>query len=159
MRYGPEYWDKHGLYRAPLAFSLTLLVLLRTYLIWLVVAVSRRPELDLMGLFYANKQQFFVLLATALPALLVTIVFMLRKPDNHHRGMARWLWRHSRWLLMLSVCLDMAALVITSSIGVFHFHAMVAVQGVLLLWVAMYLLKSRYLSVFFNDWPSDPNAD
>ena len=48
MRYGPEYWDKHGAYRTPIALHLTLLVLLRSYFIWLMAALSRRPDLDIM---------------------------------------------------------------------------------------------------------------
>ena len=54
-RYGPEYWDKYGSYRTPLAFHLSILVLLRAYFIWVIAALSRRPELDLMSLFFKSK--------------------------------------------------------------------------------------------------------
>ena len=54
-RYGPEYWDKHGAYRTPVAFHLTLLVLLRSYFIWIMAALSRRPDLDIMSLFFNRK--------------------------------------------------------------------------------------------------------
>ena len=61
-KFGPEYWDKHGLYKAPLGFILTLMVLMRGYVIWILAAISRRPELDIMTLFYRDKQHFFVAL-------------------------------------------------------------------------------------------------
>ena len=51
-RYGPEYWDKYGSYRTPIAFHLSVLVLLRAYFIWIVAGLSRRPELDLMSIFF-----------------------------------------------------------------------------------------------------------
>ena len=43
-RYGPEYWDKYGSYRTPIAFHLSILVLLRAYFIWVIAALSRRPQ-------------------------------------------------------------------------------------------------------------------
>jgi hypothetical protein len=59
-RYGPEYWDKYGSYRTPIAFNLSLLVLLRGYFIWVIAALSRRPELDLMSLFLKIKMIFLL---------------------------------------------------------------------------------------------------
>ena len=73
-RYGPEYWDKYGSYRTPLAFHLSILVLLRAYFIWVIAALSRRPELDLMSLFFRSKNDFFIAIAIGAVAIVPTIL-------------------------------------------------------------------------------------
>jgi len=74
-RYGPEYWDKYGSYRTPIAFHLSILVLLRAYFIWVIAALSRRPELDLMSLFFKSKNDFFIAIAIGAVAIVPTILF------------------------------------------------------------------------------------
>ena len=156
-RYGPEYWDKHGAYRTPLAFHLTLLVLLRSYFIWIIAALSRRPDLDIMSLFFKAKSDFFTAIAIAAIALLPAVIFCLRRPQENAISAKRLasIWRFMRWPLILCAITDLSWLTHQAAHSHYQFSLFLASQMVLVLWVLLYLLKSRYLSVFFNDWP-DP---
>ncbi|MBE0368980.1 MULTISPECIES: DUF2919 domain-containing protein [Pseudoalteromonas] len=150
-QYGPEYWDKYGVYRTPIGFNLTLLVLLRAYLLWIFSAVARRPDLDFMSLFFQSKQHFFVSLAIGTIALVPTVIFSLRRPTSS-QVLAKY-WRYMRWPLLITAAADLIWLILQASQSYYQFSFYLAVQMVMLLWVILYLVKSRYLVCFFNDWP------
>ncbi len=149
--YGPEYWDKYGVYRTPLAFNLTLVVLLRAYFLWTFSALARRPDIDFMSLFFVSKFHFFMALGIGTIAILPTVIYSFRRPTSSQK-LAK-IWRHMRWPLLLCACLDLTWLIYQASQAYYQFSMFLAVQMVLLMWVIFYLLKSRYLSYFFNDWP------
>ena len=73
-QYGPQYWDKYGSYRTPVAFHLSVVVLLRAYFIWVIAALSRRPELDLMSLFFRAKSDFFIAIAIGSIAIILSLI-------------------------------------------------------------------------------------
>jgi hypothetical protein len=154
-QFGPEYWDKYGCYRTPIGFHLTILVLLRGYFIWLVAGLSRRPELDLMSLFFKSKNDFFIALAIGAIAIAPAILFCLRRPRDSHHSSERLatIWRYMRWPLILCALVDLTWLTIQAAHSHYRFSLFLAVQMVIVLWVLWYLAKSRYLTVFFNDWP------
>ncbi|MBB1335035.1 DUF2919 domain-containing protein [Pseudoalteromonas sp. SR44-5] len=159
-RYGPEYWDKYGTYRTPIAFHLSLLVLLRAYFIWIIAALSRRPELDLMSLVFRSKADFFSALAIGAIAIIPAVIFCLRRPQKSADS-AAWLarvWRFMRWPLLACAAIDLSWLIIQAAHSYYQFSMFLALQMVTVLWVLLYLAKSRYLTVFFNDWP-DPETD
>lgn len=159
-RYGPEYWDKYGTYRILIAFHLSLLVLLRAYFIWIIAALSRRPELDLMSLAFRSKSDFFSALAIGAIAIIPAVVFCLRRPQKSPDHAARFakIWRFMRWPLLVCAAVDLSWLVIQAAHSYYQFSMFLALQMVTVLWVLLYLAKSRYLTVFFNDWP-DPETD
>lgn len=156
-RYGPEYWDKYGTYRTPVAFHLSLLILLRTYFVWVIAALSRRPELDLMSLAFRSKHDFFSALAIGAIAIIPTVIFCFRRPQKSADSAARLarVWCFMRWPLLLCAAIDLTYLVIQAAHSYYQFSMYLALQMVCVLWVLLYLAKSRYLTVFFNDWP-DP---
>jgi len=160
MRYGPEYWDKYGTYRTPIAFHLSLLVLLRAYFIWIIAALSRRPELDIMSLVFRSKYDFFSALAIGALAIIPAVIFCFRRPQKNNVASARLsnIWRFMRWPLLACAALDLGWLVIQAAHSYYQFSMFLALQMVVVLWVLLYLAKSRYLTVFFNDWP-DPITD
>ncbi len=150
-QYGPEYWDKYGVYRAPIAFNLSLLVLLRPFLIWVLVAVSRQPELDLMSIFYHSKHDFFIAMGIASGALISAVVYSFRRPSSSPK--IATLWRFMRYPMVLTACLDLGWLLWKAQLSYYQFSGFIAVQLVMVAWVILYLLKSQYLAYFFNDWP------
>lgn len=161
MRYGPEYWDKYGTYRTPIAFHLSLLVLLRAYFIWVIAALSRRPELDIMSLVFRSKHDFFSALAIGAVAIIPAVVFCLRRPQKNVQSAFRLakIWRFMRWPLLTCAVLDLTWLIIQAAHSYYQFSMFLALQMVVVLWVLLYLAKSRYLTVFFNDWPEPENKD
>ena len=150
-RFGPEYWDKNGYFRAPIGFVLVLLLLLRPYILWLFAAASRREDLNLMAIFYPQKQQFFVALAIAGLSIIVTFCYLFRRPNAMQ--WPKYMWRYARWLLLANVVVDLTWSLLQAKSQYYSFSIGLAVQLVLLSWAGLYLLKSRYLSVYFNEWP------
>ena len=149
--YGPEYWDKYGVYRTPLAFNLTLIVLLRAYLFWGFSALARRPEVDFLSIFYVSKFHFFMALGIGAIAIFPAVVFSFRRPSSPQKLAKVWLFM--RWPLLLCACLDLSWMIYQASLSYYQFSMFLAVQMVLLTWIILYLIKSRYLSCFFRDWP------
>ncbi|MBW4968157.1 MULTISPECIES: DUF2919 domain-containing protein [unclassified Pseudoalteromonas] len=154
-RYGPQYWDKYGSYRTPVAFHLSVVVLLRAYFIWVIAALSRRPELDLMSLFFRSKSDFFIAIAIGSIAIIPTLFFCLRRPRDSHKATDRLasIWRHMRWPLIVCALIDLTWLIVQAANSHYRFSLFLAVQMVIVFWVLWYLVKSRYLTVFFKDWP------
>lgn len=154
-QYGPQYWDKYGSYRTPVAFHLSVVVLLRAYFIWVIAALSRRPELDLMSLFFRSKSDFFIAIAIGSIAIVPTLLFCLRRPRDSHKATDRLasIWRHMRWPLIVCALIDLTWLIVQAAHSHYRFSLFLAVQMVIVFWVLWYLVKSRYLTVFFKDWP------
>lgn len=150
-QYGPQYWDKYGSYRTPVAFHLSVVVLLRAYFIWVIAALSRRPELDLMSLFFRSKSDFFIAIAIGSIAILPTLLFCLRRPRDSHKATDRLasIWRHMRWPLIVCALIDLTWLIVQAAHSHYRFSLFLAVQMVIVFWVLWYLVKSRYLTVFF----------
>ncbi|MFY8272764.1 DUF2919 domain-containing protein [Pseudoalteromonas sp. SSDWG2] len=151
--YGPEYWDKHGAYRTPIGFTLALIVLLRPYLIWVFAAISRRPELDLVALVYAQKSDFFIALGIAAVAILPATVYSFRRPGA--KPLFKAMWPVMRWPLIICALLDLGWLILQASQQHYKFSFYIAIQAVGVAWVLLFLLRSRYLKVFFADWPDE----
>jgi len=59
---------------------------------------------------------------------------------------------------LVCAAVDLSWLVIQAAHSYYQFSMFLALQMVTVLWVLLYLAKSRYLTVFFNDWP-DPETD
>jgi uncharacterized membrane protein YhaH (DUF805 family) len=154
-RYGPQYWDKYGSYRTPLAFHLSIVVLLRAYFIWAIAAISRRPDLDLLSLFYKAKSDFFIAIVIGAIAVFPTVMFCLRRPRDSQLTSERLakIWRFMRWPLLLCAMIDLTWLIIQAAHSHYQFSGFLAGQMLLVLWVLLYLARSRYLGVFFKDWP------
>jgi hypothetical protein len=150
-QYGPEYWDKYGVYRTPVGFNLTLIVLLRAYFLWIFSALARRPDLDFMSLFFPSKHHFFVALGIGAIALIPTVIFSLRRPSSP-QYLAKY-WCYMRWPLVVAAIADLSWLVAQASQNYYQFSLYLALQMVMLIWVILYLVQSRYLKHFFNDWP------
>lgn len=155
--YGPEYWDKHGCYRTPIGFTLSLIVLLRAYIIWVFAAISRRPELDLMAIVYQHKHDFFVALGIGALAIVPTVIYSLRRPSSNPK--LQNIWRHMRWPLIACAVADLCWMVIQAGHQYYQFSLFIALQTVFVAWVLLYLIKSRYLKVFFADWPEQLESD
>ncbi len=156
-KFGPQYWDKYGNYRSPIGLNLSFIILLRAYVIWIFAAISRRPDLDLMSIFYQDKRDFFTALVIGSLALLPVIIYFLRRPDS--RLDLGFIWRFMRWPMILACILDLSWLVKQAAAQYFVFSSTIAIQFVLVAWVLIYLIKSKYLTVFFNEWPMANNSE
>ena len=81
--------------------------------------------------------------------------FCLRRPRDSHKATDRLasIWRHMRWPLIVCALIDLTWLIVQAANSHYRFSLFLAVQMVIVFWVLWYLVKSRYLTVFFKDWP------
>ena len=78
-------------------------------------------------------------------------MYLLRKPNAAQ--WPRFIWPYTRWILIANVLADLAWLSWQAKTNYYQFSIGLALQGVLLLWALLYLAKSRYLTIYFNEWP------
>lgn len=100
MTYPPEEYDAKGQLRLPFLFWPILLLLARTWLLLLMAGASRQQGNDLLGLFYPDRQAFWLGLALGAPALIGLLLtgYRLRWPR---------LWQAWRWVLALSLAVNL----------------------------------------------------
>ena len=108
-----------------------------------------------MSLFFKSKNDFFIAISIGAIAIVPTFLFCLRRPRDSHQQSARlaMVWRYMRWPLLVCAITDLSWLTIQAAHSHYRFSLFLAVQMVIVFWVMWYLAKSRYLQVFFNDWP------
>lgn len=101
MKYLPDDYDAKGQLRLPFLFWPILLLLARTWLLLVMAGASRQQGNDLLGLFYPDRQTFWLGLALGAPALIGLLLTGYR---------ARWprLWQAWRWVLVLSLAINLA---------------------------------------------------
>lgn len=93
--YLPSDYDSRGWLKLPLLFWAVLLLQARTWALFVLAGASRGQGEALLGLFYPDRQSFWLGLAAGLPALL-TFLLSGRRHDFPR------LWRGARYLLMLT---------------------------------------------------------
>jgi len=101
VKYLPDEYDAKGQLRLPFLFWLLLLLLARTWILLVMAGASRQQGSDLLGLFYPDRQAFWLGLALGAPALTGLLLTGYR---------ARWprLWQAWRWVLALSLAVNLA---------------------------------------------------
>lgn len=101
MKYLPDEYDAKGQLRLPFLFWLILLLLARTWLLLVMAGASRQQGNDLLGLFYPDRQAFWLGLGLGAPALIGLLLTGYR---------ARWprLWWAWRGVLALSLAVNLA---------------------------------------------------
>ncbi|MEN5017594.1 DUF2919 domain-containing protein [Erwinia sp. Eh17-17] len=100
MTYSPDDYDAKGQLRLPLSFWAILLLLGRTWVLFIAAGASRQQGDSLLALFYPDNHAFWLGLASGLPAVpgLLLTGYRQRLPR---------LWQAWRWVLVLSLMLTL----------------------------------------------------
>lgn len=149
--FGPEYWDEYGVLKLSPGFYLLLVLLSHGYWLWLMTAATMRPELDLLAVFYPDRDQFYQSLLTGVPALIVMLCISFRKPNGS--TIAKRIFSTGYWLLGISLALQGWHWFSEAQLGFYQFDWPKAGQGLALFWALLYWLNSRYLRQLFHEWP------
>ncbi|MBW7983533.1 DUF2919 domain-containing protein [Enterobacillus tribolii] len=99
--YSPEDYDVHGVLRLPWTFWLVLILLAKTWLLFVAAGASRQQGEELLMLFYPDRGLFWLGMLLGLPAALGFILSGYRQ---------RWprVWQGWRWVLIASVLAQIA---------------------------------------------------
>ncbi len=153
--------DADGLHRIPNRLYLWLLVLLRPYVFWIIALLMPQQQTDVLGFWYPYSDDFLIALAIGFPALLVLVAITQRVPLDvkKSRGRAKWLWygiwRHSKWWLTLSVLADMSAVSYALTLQGQAHQPLNVLVVLLLAFGALWVVRSRQLTLVFAEWPED----
>lgn len=99
--YHPDHYNAHGWLRLPLLFWLVLLLLARTWLLFIMAGASQGQGAALLALFYPDHDHFWWGMALGLPAALL---FLLS--GRRHR----WprVWQAGWWLMLAALVVSLA---------------------------------------------------
>ncbi|ELZ8932321.1 DUF2919 domain-containing protein [Cronobacter dublinensis] len=98
----PSDYDNRGWLKLPALFWAVLLLQARTWALFVLAGASRGQGEALLGLFYPDRQSFWLGLAAGMPAML-TFLLSGRRHDYPR------LWRYARYVLMLTQALMLAS--------------------------------------------------
>ena len=143
--YDPSDYDEDGQMRIGLLLWLVIVYLSRHIVLLMLVAVSSIVGLG-KGLEFLYSSPLFLL--AALPALLVLVAGLRRGPKA-----GPWLqrvWSAGRWLLLVSVIIDLALLMAGLLWGHLEVNEYRALWGLCDLYALAYLVRSRRLRVLFS---------
>ncbi|MDJ0807814.1 MAG: DUF2919 family protein [Gammaproteobacteria bacterium] len=154
LLYRPQDFTEDGVLR--IGFLLwAVLVFLNRHLILLLFGavtsfVGGRFGLDSSGLNALYSNPWFLL--SGLPAVAVLIAALRR--DRKAGGIIRRLWRHGRWLLLISAGVDLLLLITLGMLTRADINLLHILGGVLDSYVLLYLYRSAWVRVRFADFPA-----
>lgn len=140
MRYLIDEYDKQGFLKPPVWLWLGWLFLAKAWVVFIVAGASREEGTKLLEIIYPIHSTFYIGLAIGFPALALIWMMGLRNQDRPR--VCRFI-SHARWMtLLLTVMqLGLAGQQVVLLSGKFSWP--LATTLVLLLWLLIYISKSR----------------
>ncbi|MBN7820715.1 DUF2919 family protein [Bowmanella yangjiangensis] len=144
-----KYYDNEGRIKPSWPVFVSLLVLMRAFLVF-IASISYRPDTGLLlSLFYPDRHYFYASMLVGLPALLVMSAVLWRHWLREH-------WRGGFLLLkplvMLALLADLLLHVHMANHGHWAFSWLLAVTILADMLMLMYWLRSRTLRMMLQDW-------
>ena len=148
MRYAIEQYDKHGYLKAPIWLWLGWAFLARAWVVFVVAGVSRTSGADILAWVYPSTARLYLGLLSGLPGLVLMWLIGLRDPQ---RPIINTLAGSGRWITLLTLLLQSAQAGSHSYLQHGSFHWANALTLLILLWLVLYLLRSRRVKDCFSD--------
>lgn len=154
LEYRPQDFTEDGV--LSVGFLLwAVMVFLSRHLLLLVFGavtslVGSRFGLDSSGLVTLYSSPWFLL--ADLPAVVVLVAAMRR--DRQAGRLIRGLWRHGRWLLVISAGLDLALLIALGTLTRADINVLHILGGIFDSYVLLYLIRSAWARARFADFPA-----
>lgn len=151
MNFGHITWlDDKGHMKPPAILYLMLVFLARGWCVFVMSLTQASDRSGLVRLIYPQKEEFLLALASGIGAVIVYLLVIAerkRKPIWLKAGFRLglvWLWS----LLILD------AVILTQRLfhAKFLFNWSFGVDALLLFWFGIYLMKSKRLRHYFDDW-------
>jgi hypothetical protein len=150
--YGPEDYDKNLCLRVDLGMWLTVIFLMRPYVIMILSFANRRAPMELIDWFFPHRTTMALAALASLPVMLFVYGWVRRNPDATARQ--RQFWRRGRLLLGLSSALNILLLPIPSVfVGNFDWNPAFWIQIVVSAGILVYVWRSRRVIDTLADYP------
>ncbi|WP_394248072.1 DUF2919 domain-containing protein [Vibrio profundi] len=140
MRYSIEQYDKNGFLKAPIMLWLGWMFLAKAWVVFIVAGASRDSGAKILEIVYPDHSMLYLGIAMGIPSILLMWLIGLRNADR------KWINQITRWgrevtLLVSVLQLGQTAYHVYLENGAFRWSNAVAL--VILLWLSLYLFKSR----------------
>lgn len=145
-----DNYDESGRVKPPSLFYAALVFLMRPVIVFIASVTFREDQTKLLSIFYPDKEQFYLALSHAVPALLILLIISFREK----------IWESGRYafikaiplLLTFAIIADACVqLFILNSEG-FKFAWAHAFSFLGLLMFGLYAYKSQHFKVMVDDW-------
>jgi len=103
-KYPASAYDDNLCLKISLETWVVILFLIRPYVILVLSLANKRDRMGLIYSFYPSTSGLPLAAAAALPAVLLLIAWVKRKPGAH--AAVRWIWQHGKALLLASTLLN-----------------------------------------------------
>lgn len=151
MNFSNITWlDDKGHIKPPYFLYIVLVFLARGWCVFIASLTQFNDRSGLVRLFYPHKQDFILALFAGVGAvLLYGLVIAERK--------RQWQWlipwfKRGKAILWLLLLIDAAMLIQRLIHDDFLFKISYALDALFLFWISIYVLKSKRLHYYFNDW-------
>lgn len=147
MRYPIEQYDAQGYLKAPLWLWLGWFFLARAWVVFVVAGVSRSGGSEILAWVYPNTTTLFLGLASGLPGLILMWLIGLRQPQ---RPLINRVVCRGRWITLLTAGVQLVQTGYHAYLQHGQFQWADALTLLILLWLGLYLLRSRRVRACLN---------
>jgi len=110
QEYSVQDFDNYDCLKLSKRFYLTLLFILRGYIVWLMSVTNMRDRVSIIEWIYPQTSMFYLSLISGAVGLFVLLIISLRRPDAPH--WVQFSWRYCRVIMVIALAFDFSTHVI-----------------------------------------------
>ena len=104
LEYSVQDFDNYDCLKLSKRFYLTLLFILRGYIVWLMSVTNMRDRVGIIEWIYPQTSLFYLSLISGAVGLFVLLIISLRKPDAP--SWVQLCWRYCRVIMIVALAFD-----------------------------------------------------
>jgi len=150
-KYSVENFDKFDCLKLSKSIYISLLFVLRAYIVWIISVTNMRDRVAIIQWLYPEPALFYLGLLSGLIGLYIVLILSLRRPDA-----ANWVkrsWRNYRKILIAALIFDE----LISWAGFLYWQLLslswLIMQTVVAITIAYYCLSSDKLRLNIREFP------
>ncbi len=156
MNFSNITWlDEKGHIKPPLFLYLILIFLARGWCVFATSLTQFNDRSGLVRLFYPDKSDFLMALVAGVGAVIIYALIIAER--KRAPQFARPLFNKIKYGLWLLLIVDAIILNQRLMHDDFLFRVSFALDALFIFWSCIYLLKSKRLHYYFNDWQQETN--
>jgi len=145
-------YDKYVSLKVSRTMWLTIIFLLRPYLILFASVTNRKDKMLLINIFYSDRLAMSLAAVAGIPAALLVYAWVKRNPDAS--SFVRQVWKRGRLLLVISAALSAFVVFVPLWLGTVHKVTEYGWgQFFISLLIVIVVYRSQYIKDCFSDWP------
>jgi lysylphosphatidylglycerol synthetase-like protein (DUF2156 family) len=149
--YTVQDFDKDNCLKISKTFYLTLLFVLRGYLVWLMSVTNMRDRVVIIEWIYPETSLFFISLLSGAAGLFVVLILLLRRPEAPL--WVKKLWPYCRIFLIVALLFDLFVNFIAYFYWQYLSMSWLVIQTTLVISLALLCFKSKKLTLNLKEFP------